>query len=94
MIEVGAVSEDEEVSDMAEEASDDGAGASETTEVGAVSAEAGMSEEAGATEVSACEVAASGLADDSAPEGISVGVAEAAGVSVTTTLLTGTIWSA
>jgi len=92
--EVGPVSEVEGVSDIAEEASDEGAGASDMTEVGAVSAEAGMSADAGATEVSATEVAASGVADDSAPEGSSVGVVEAAGVSVTTALEAGTIRSA
>ena len=60
----------------------------------AVSAEVGMSEDAGATEVSACEVAASGVADDSAPEATSVGEAEAAGDSVTTALDASAISSA
>ena len=92
-------------SDVAEGASDEGAGAtsdaievdagaSDMTEVGAVSAEAGMSEDAGATEVSTCEVAASGVADDSAPAATSVGVAEAAGDSVTTALDASAISSA
>jgi hypothetical protein len=82
-------------SDAAEDTSDEGARAtSETTEEGAVSGDAGPSEATGATEVSAAEVAASGEAADSAPEGASVGVAEEAGVSVTTALVAATISSA
>lgn len=82
-------------SDAAEEASDEGAGKrSETTELRADSTGAGVSDEAGATEVSACEVAVSGEADDSAPEGASVGVEEEAGFSVTTALVAATILSA
>jgi hypothetical protein len=82
-------------SDAAEEASDEGAGKrSETTELRADSTGAGLSEEAGATEVSACEVAASGEADDSATEATPVGVGEAAGFSVTTALVAATISSA
>ena len=82
-------------SDAAEEASDEGAGKrSETTELRADSTGAGLSDEAGTTEVSACEVAASGEADDSAPEATSVGVGEAAGFSVTAALVAATISSA
>jgi hypothetical protein len=82
-------------SDEAEEASDEGAGKrSETTELRADSTDAGLSDEAEATEVSAAEVAASGEADDSAPEATSVGVAEEAGFSVTTALVAATISSA
>jgi len=84
-----------ETIEVGAEASEVGTGAaSETTDEEAVSGDAGLSEATGATEVSAAEVAASGDAADSAPEATSVGVAEDAGVSVTTALVAGTVLSA